>query len=117
MKYMLLIYSDPTAWAKLTPAEAEVVHKEFMEYTTAINDSNEIVNGDRLQGVDTATTVRVHDGERLVTDGPFAETREVLGGFYVVDVTDLDRALELAAELPSARHGLGSVEVRPIHEM
>src|SRR5262245_30082503 len=114
---MLLIYSDPTAWGKLTPGEAEVVHKEFMEYTTAINESNEIVNGDQLQGTDAATTVRVRDGERLVTDGPFAETREVLGGFYIVDVPDLDRALELAAEIPSAKRALGSVEVRPIVEM
>jgi hypothetical protein len=114
---MLLIYSDPTAWGTLTPDEAAVVTKEFMEYTTAINDSNEIVNGDRLQGVDTATTVRTQDGERLVTDGPFAETREVLGGFYTIDVADLDRALKLAGELPSVKRGLGSVEVRPIHEM
>jgi len=114
---MLLIYSDREAWDTLTPQDAENVHKEFMSFTIGLNESGEIVNGDRLLGVDAATTVRSKNGERLVTDGPFAETREVLGGFYIVDVPDLDRALDIAADVPSVRHQLGSVEVRPIDAM
>jgi hypothetical protein len=106
MKYMLLIYGDPNA-----PGD-EGMHNEYMKFTQEILDSGEMVAGDALQGTDTATTVRVDGGKRATTDGPFAETKEVLGGFYVVDVKDLDRAIELAAKVPGAR--TGSVEVRPV---
>jgi hypothetical protein len=114
---MLLIYSDPKAWEALTPQESENVYKDYMTFTIGINETKEYVSGAPLQGIDTATTVRVHNGERLVTDGPFAETQEVLGGYYIVDVPDLDRALELAAEIPGTKRGLGSVEVRPVQEV
>jgi hypothetical protein len=114
---MLLIYSNPKAWDALSPAESEKIFGEYFTFTKDINDSKEYVSGAPLQGIDTATTVRVRDGERLVTDGPFAETTEVLGGYYIVDVPDLDRALELAAEIPGAKHALGSVEVRPVQEL
>ncbi|HEV3226487.1 MAG TPA: YciI family protein [Acidimicrobiales bacterium] len=112
MKYMLLIYSDPTAW---NPADGDKIMGEYMAFTQEIMDSGEMVAGDPLQGSETATTVRQRDGKRTTTDGPFAETKEVLGGYYIVDVKDLDRAIELAAKIPDSR--TGSVEVRPVMEM
>lgn len=115
MRYMLLIYSDPSAWAKLDAAHGDQMMKEYMAFTQRIAASGELVAGDPLQGLDTATTIRVRDGRTTSTDGPFAETKEVLGGYYIVDVVDLDRASALAAEIPDAR--TGSVEVRPIQEM
>ncbi len=114
---MLLITRDPDAWNALAPDEEQQVFKEFMEHTAALNDSNELVAGAPLQGVGTATTVRCRDGERLVVDGPYAETREVLGGYFIVDVPDLDRALDIAAETPSVKRSLGSVEVRPLQQI
>jgi hypothetical protein len=114
---MLLIYSDPEASSRLTPADGQQIMKEYFDFTQAIIDSKEMLAGDPLQGVETATTVRVRDGERVTTDGPFAETREVLGGYYIVDVPDLDRAIELAGKLPGARRGLDSIEVRPLMEL
>ena len=109
MKYMLLIYGDPNA-----PGE-DGVFEEYMKFTQDIVNSGEMVAGDPLQGIETATTVRLRDGKRTTTDGPFAETKEVLGGYYLVDVKDLDRALELAAQIPGARSG--SIEVRPLMDI
>ncbi len=109
MRYMLLIYGDPTA-----PVE-EGVFEEYGAFTQSIVDSKEFVAGDPLQGADTATTVRVRAGDTKTTDGPFAETKEVLGGYYIVDCKDLDRAIELAAQIPDSR--TGSVEVRPVMEL
>jgi len=114
MKYMLLIYSDPTTWTD-DPAENQKIHAEYMTYTQELIDSRELVAGDALQGTETATTVRVRGAKTTNVDGPFAETKEVLGGYYVVDVRDLDRALELASRIPHAR--IGSVEVRPVADM
>jgi len=108
MKYMLLIYGDPTA-------PGEDLFPEYMKFTQEILDSGEMVAGDPLEAIETATTVRVRDGKRTSTDGPFAETKEVLGGYYIVDVKDLDRAIELAAKIPGAR--VGSIEVRPVVNM
>ncbi len=115
MRYMLLIYSNPTAWTTLSKEESEAVYGEYFAFTDRVRESGELVAGDPLQGLETATTVRVRDGKSSSTDGPFAETKEVLGGYYIVDVPNLDRALELAAQIPDARYG--SVEVRPIQEM
>lgn len=115
MRYMLLIYSDPSAWANLDAAQGEQMMKDYYAFTQRIVDTGEMVAGDPLQGLDTATTIRVRDGRTTSTDGPFAETKEVLGGYYIVDVADLDRATALAAEIPDARWG--SVEVRPIQEL
>jgi hypothetical protein len=115
MRYMLLIYSDPSAWANLDAAQGEQMMKDYYAFTQRIVDTGELVAGDPLQGLDTATTIRVRDGKTTSTDGPFAETKEVLGGYYIVDVADLDRATALAAEIPDARWG--SVEVRPIQEL
>jgi hypothetical protein len=114
MKYMLLIHTDP-ATGPQNQAEGEKLHAEYMTFSKTILDSGEMVGGDQLNGVDTATSVRVRDGKTTTTDGPFAETKEVLGGYYIVDVKDLDRAVELAAQIPDARSG--TIEVRPIVEM
>jgi hypothetical protein len=114
MKYMLLIYSDPSAWPE-DPAEGEKMHPEYVAVTQEILDSKEMQAGEQLAGVDTATSVRVRGNKTSATDGPFAETKEYLGGYYLIDVKDLDRALELAAKIPAARNGV--VEVRPIVEL
>ena len=108
MKYLLLIADDPTA-----PAEDRT--PEYIKFTEGIVASGEMKGGDRLHDVDSATSVRVRNGRTVATDGPFAETKEQLGGYYIVDVADLDRALELAAQIPAARTGV--VEVRPIWDM
>jgi hypothetical protein len=117
VRYMLLIYSDPSAWANATQEEQQKVFGEYGAFTQEIIASGEFSTGDPLQGVETATTVRVKDGDALTTDGPFAETKEVLAGYYVVDVPDLDRAIELAAKIPDAAWGWGSIEVRPVMEV
>lgn len=113
MKYMVLLYSpDPgrpytdAEWADMMPA--------YNAYYAILEASGSMVDGAALHDVRTATTVRVRDGKRVVSDGPFAETKEVLGGFYIIDCKTLDDALELAAQCPAV-HG-GSVEVRPVVE-
>jgi hypothetical protein len=114
MKYMLLIAVDPANYPT-DQAGGEQMMKEYKVFGDLIKDSGEFVAGEQLAGNDTATTVRVRDGKTAITDGPFAETTEQLGGFYIVDVPNLDRALELAALIPNARDGV--VDVRPIVEM
>ena len=114
MKYMLLIAIDPTL-APTDPAEQAASSQAYYDFTTRIAESGELVSGERLHGNDTATAVRIRGGKVTTTDGPFVETTEFLGGFYVVDVKDLDRALELAAQIPHAQ--IGSVEVRPVADM
>jgi hypothetical protein len=110
MKYALLIYNDESAWADMTPADSAQMMAAYGRFGEEAGDR--ILAGDGLQGTATATTVRVRDGERLLTDGPFAETREQLGGFYVIEAESLDEALEWAAKIPGAQ--TGSVEVRPV---
>ncbi len=113
MKYLLLIYTpeDPTAQAtEPDPAEMQV----WFDYTQAMIDAGVHVAGEALLPTATATTVQVRDGKTLHTDGPFAETKEVLGGFYMVDVDDLDAALDWAARCPASTSG--SIEVRPVAE-
>jgi hypothetical protein len=110
---MLLIYSDPSAWTN-DPAEGQQIMEAYGKFTTSIVESGELIKGDPLQGLETATSVRVRGGKTTTTDGPFAETKEVLGGYYLVEVKDLDRALELAAQIPDAKTGV--VEVRPLME-
>jgi hypothetical protein len=117
MRYMLLIYGDPGQWANVSPDESGQIMGEYFTFTQGIVDSKEMVSGDPLQGVETATTVTVKGGDTVTTDGPFAETKEVLGGYYIVDVADLDRAIELAAQLPGAKRGFDKIEVRPIMEL
>lgn len=115
MKYMLLIYSEPGQEAGLSQADQEAMMSDYFAFTHRIVDSGEMVSGEPLQGVDTATTVTVRSGEQVVTDGPFAETKEILGGYYLVDVDGLERAQELAAQIPSAHYGRN--EVRPLMEL
>jgi hypothetical protein len=114
VKYMLLIYTPPDAYAELSPEIAAGINGEYLAYTQQIIESGEFIAGDPLQGIETATTMRSKGGQRTLTDGPYAETKEVLGGYYLVDVKDLDRALELAGQLPGIRHELDVIEVRPI---
>jgi hypothetical protein len=111
MKYALLIYDKPGSHESLPDQQREAVYSEYF----ALSQDSRCVGGAQLQPVETATTVQVQEGKALTTDGPFAETKEVYGGYYVVDVASLDEALELAARIPSARLG-GKVEVRPIVE-
>ena len=112
MQYLLLIYDAEASWDKLTPAQQGAMYEEYGEFTRDITAKGKYINGNQLQPIASATTVRVRDGKRLVTDGPFAETKEQLGGYYLVDAKDLDEAIALAARIPSAR--TGSVEVRPV---
>lgn len=113
MNYLLLIYGEEPGQA---PSQDEIdqVMGEYWAFEKAVADAGVKVGGAALQPSQTATTVRVKDGERVVTDGPFAETREVLGGYYLLDVPDLDAALEWAARCPGSNYG--SVEVRPVME-
>jgi hypothetical protein len=113
MKYMLLINVDPSAYPD--EAAGQKMHGEYMQFTQTIIESGELVSGEALQGTDTATCVRVRDGQVSATDGPFVETKEHLGGYYVVDVKDLDRAIELASQIPDSR--TAAVEIRPIMDM
>lgn len=115
MRYLLLIYDDETAWADADEAALAADMAEYGTVTAAFGDEGILRGGDALQPTRTATTVRVRDGEAMLTDGPFAETREQLGGFYVVECDTLDQAVGAARRIPAARSG--SVEVRPILEM
>ena len=112
MQYLLLIYSNES---DPPPGGPEAFMAEYGAFTQGIVQSGAFKAADRLQPTSTATTVRVRDGKTLITDGPFAETREQLGGYYLVEAKDLDEANAIAAKIPSAR--FGSVEVRPIFAM
>lgn len=115
MRYMLLIFTNPENWATLSEAETGAMYGEYNAFTQRIVDSGEFVSGDPLQGPDTATVVRVREGARSTTDGPFVETKEHLAGYYVIEAASLDRALEIAADIPDAR--FAGVEVRPLADM
>ena len=115
MQYMLLIHDDPTAWGGMSEEQVNAVMGEYFAYSDAIRKEGIFVAGDALQGPDTARTLRVRDGERIVADGPFQETKEIVGGYYVVDCDTLDQAIDAAARIPSAR--FGAIEVRPVAQM
>jgi hypothetical protein len=112
MQYLLLIYGDQSQASSMSEEEMGQVMQAYGTYTQELEQSGAMVGGNALQPVDTATTVRVRNDETLTTDGPFAETKEQLGGYYLVDVGSLDEALEWAAKIPGARYG--SIEVRPV---
>jgi len=112
MRYLLLIYENEAEWAAIPEAEKGKIFEEYMDYSKRIRKNGNYVGGEALQPISTATTVRVRKGKTLTTDGPFAETREQLGGFFMVEAKDLDEAITLAAGIPGAR--TGSIEVRPI---
>ena len=112
MKYMLLVYLDEQV---LSEAERAQCYIESAQLTQELNANGQYLGAGPLQPTSMATSVRVRDGKRLVTDGPFAETREQLGGYFLIDVKDLDEAIDIAGRLPGAR--LGTVEIRPIMEI
>jgi hypothetical protein len=112
MKYMLLIYGDEQV---LTEAEREECYRESTKLAHTLKSKGQFLSTSPLQPVSTATSVRVRDDKRLVTDGPFAETREQLGGFFMVEAKDLDEALDIAGRIPGARKG--TVEIRPVVEL
>jgi hypothetical protein len=115
MRYALLIYASEQDWASQSEEQAQAQFQDYMSFTKDIVDRGIYQSGEALQPTATATTVRVREGETLSTDGPFAETKEQLGGFYVVEAKDLDEAIEIATKIPDVRGG--SIEVRPIMEM
>ena len=112
MQYLCLIYDTETIWKDMPDAERGKMMAEYGAFTESIKKSGNFKAGEALQPTSTATTVRVRDGKTTTTDGPFAETREQLGGFYLIDAKDLDEATAIAARIPSAK--IGSIEVRPI---
>ena len=115
MKYMLLIYDDEQVWAKMSAGEQQKLFGDYMQFTEEIRSSGHYLAGAPLQPVGTATSVRVRNDRPLVTDGPFAETQEQLGGYYLVEAQNLDDAIAVARRIPSAR--IGTIEVRPIMEI
>jgi hypothetical protein len=112
VKYLLTIYADESHYANATPEEIGQIFAAHGRFGEAATEAGVMRGGEGLQPTSTATTVRVRDGETMLTDGPFAETREQLGGFYMIECNDLDEAVRWAAQVPEAQHG--SIEVRPV---
>ena len=112
MQYALLVYEKPDAYTGFTAEQRQAITAEYL----AIRDDTRVIGGARLKPVETATTVRIVDRESLITDGPFAETKEVFGGYYVLEADNVDTALEIAQRIPAVRFG-GAVEIRPIVEL
>jgi hypothetical protein len=115
MKYLCLIYQDETVPQKLPKAEFEKIHSEYLAFTDEIKKSGRLLGNNGLQPTNTATTVRVRNGKVTTTDGPFAETKEQLAGYYLIEARDLNEAIQVGAKIPSAR--FGSIEVRPVWEI
>ena len=116
MKYLFTLWGDEARWADRTPEEIQAAMNEWDAYTVEVQDAGAFLGGEGLQPTATATTVAIQaDGNQIVTDGPYAETKEQLGGFYLVEAKDLDEAIEIAAKIPDVRRG--SIEVRPVMEM
>ena len=112
MKYLCLIYGDESSWGTRTNEQMAAMTTEYMAFTDDVRKSGQLLGGEALQPTSAATTVRVRNGKVSTTDGPFAETKEQLGGFYLVEAKDLNDAIQVASRIPGAKHG--SVEVRPI---
>ncbi|MEP6731436.1 MAG: YciI family protein [bacterium] len=112
MKYLCLIYEDESNWTRMTPDESAKVSAAYGKYTKDIQASGHMIGGEALQPTQTATTVRMRNGKVSTTDGPFAETKEQLGGFYLIEAKDLNDAIQVASRIPGAASG--SIEVRPI---
>ena len=115
MKYLLMIYEEEKAWNALSDAERGKIFGEYMQFSNEIKAEGKYVGGNPLKPTSTATTVRVRNGKQMVTDGPFAETKEQLGGYFLVEATDLDDAIKIAGRIPGAK--MGSIEVRPVLPM
>jgi hypothetical protein len=112
VQYMLLIYGDQSSWDDRSEEERGQIFQAYGAFTQELRDSGAMVAGDALEPTETATTVRVQNDEVLTTDGPFAETKEQLGGYYLIEADSLDEAIGWASKIPGARHG--SIEVRPV---
>lgn len=115
MQYLLMIYGNEADGAKLSPPDMQSMFGKYMALTQEMKDKNVYIGGNPLQPTATATSVRVRDGQTLTTDGPFAETKEQLGGYYLVNCNNLDEAIDYAAKIPGA--AFGTIEVRPIRPM
>jgi hypothetical protein len=115
MQYILLIYDNEDAMKSRSAAEMGQLMSAYQKFTQEIVSTGNLKAGDPLQPTNTATTVRLREGKTLVTDGPFAETKEQLGGYYLIEAKDLDDAIAIAARVPSAKSG--SIEVRPVRQM
>ncbi len=115
MQYLLLLYSDSSGWSQMTPAQQQQGMAAYTAYTEALRKAGALVGSNRLRNSDTATTVRVTDGKSQVLNGPFSDTKEQLGGYYLIEAPDLDAALSWAARCPGASHG--AIEVRPVWSM
>ena len=114
MKYMLLIYHDEKRWNEIVESERQQIYGEFRKLREQLQSRGQFLAGSQLQPTATATTIRVRDSKQLVTDGPFAETHEQLGGYFLIEANNLDEATAIAAMIPSAR--TGTIEVRPLVE-
>jgi hypothetical protein len=112
MQFLLLIYDAEADWVKMSPADQAKMYEDYGRFTNEIKQNGNHLAGHQLQPIATATTVRVRNGKRLTTDGPFAETKEQLGGFYMIEAKDQAEAIAIAERIPSAK--VGSIEVRPI---
>ena len=112
MKYLCMIYDDESSWGKMPKAEADAMMGDYFAFTEGIKKSGHYIGGNALQPTQTATTVRLRQGKISTTDGPFAETKEQLGGYYLIEAKDLNDAIQVASKIPAAK--TGSVEVRPI---
>lgn len=112
MQYLLMLYADESGWTKMTPEQQQQGYAAYMAYTQALKTAGTYVGSNRLQPVSTATTVRLADGKPQVLDGPYVESKEQLGGYYLIEAPDLDVALAWAARCPGAGHG--TIEVRPV---
>jgi len=109
MEFLALIHGDEQAWETMGEEERQAVYQRYVDFS----QRGEVVGGAELQSTEAATTVRVREGDRLVTDGPYAEVKEALGGFFILGCNSIDEACKLAAEIPAAEHG--AIEVRPVH--
>lgn len=115
MKYLCLIYADEVSREQRSKSESDKIFDEYVEFTKSVQRNGNFLGANPLQPTRTATTVRVRNGKTLTTDGPFAETKEQLGGYYLVEAKNLEEAIGIAARIPTAR--FGSIEVRPIMEL
>jgi hypothetical protein len=114
MQYLMLLYAAESSFNSLTPEQQKAGVEQYFRFTEEIKHNGKWVGSNRLAPVASATTVRVRDGKRVVTDGPFVETKEQLGGYYLIEAKDLDEAIAIAARCPGAQHG--TIEVRPVWE-
>jgi hypothetical protein len=115
MQYLLMLYSDESGWTKMTPAQQQEAMAAYMAYTEALKKAGAYVGSNRLKDAPTATTVRIANGKSQVLNGPYSDTKEQLGGYYLIEAQDLDAALAWAARCPGASHGV--IEVRPVWSM